>query len=299
MRLCPDGMGAAGVHAAPMFGTIIIGIDGGPGGADALALAKRLAGPATTLVATSVAVVDGHPSRGANRDYDAAAQSAAVERLRPVLDADPRLEGEVLVGGSPGAALHAAAERHDADLIVIGSCRRGAVGRILAGDDTRGTLRDAPCPVAIAPVDYAVGDHPIDAVGIGWDGSPQAEAALELARAIAGDAHARLRALEVVGLPLWPIPEGSLAGEELAAEVVRAQASIDSLPDVEGVSITGLAVDELSRFAREVDLLVVGSRQRGPLGRVVIGSTSEGLTRHCPTPLLVVPRARQAIGAEA
>jgi nucleotide-binding universal stress UspA family protein len=281
-----------------MFATIIIGVDGGDGGADALALAKRLAGPESRLVATCVAVVEGHPARGANQDDDPRAHAAAVERLRPVLDADPRLEGEILVGSSVAAGLHAAAGRHDADLIVIGSCRRGAVGRILAGDDTRATLRDAPCPVAVAPVDHAVADHPLDVVGVGWDGSPQSEAALDVARAVAGEAHARLRALEVIGLPLWPVPDASMAGQEIAAEVAEAAATVGGLPGVEGTSITGLAVDELARFARELDLLVVGSRQRGPLGRVVIGSTSEGLTRHCPTPLIVVPRTRQPMTAQ-
>lgn len=282
-----------------MFGTIIIGVDGGAGGADALALARRLATPSSHLVAISLAIVDGHPSRGANRDFDAGDHDAAENRLRAVRAEDPQLGGEVLIAGTVAAGLHAAAERHDADLIVIGSCHRGALGRVLAGDDTRATLRDSPCPVAIAPVGYAQTAGPIGIVGVGWDGSPQSEVALEVARAIAGDVGGHVRALEVVGVPLWPVPEASMAGQELAAEAAQAAATVGSLEGVEGSSVTGLAVDELTRFADTVDVLVVGSRQRGGLGRVVIGSTSEGLTRHCPRPLIVVPRTRQPAVAEA
>lgn len=282
-----------------MFATIIIGVDGGAGGRDAIALARRLGAPSSSLLAVSLALLEGHPLHGVNRDFDARLHDAAEERLREVLADEPRLEGHVFTAGSVAGGLHAAAERHDADLIVVGSCRRGAVGRVLAGDDARATLRDAPCPVAIAPVGYADEEHAVRVVGLGWDGSPQAEAALDLARAIADDAHAHLRALEVVGVPLWPVPEASMAGQEIAAEVATASATVEALEGVEGRAVSGLAVDELARFAEDVDVLVVGSRQRGPLGRIVIGSTSEGLTRHCPKPLVVVPRLRQPATAEA
>ena len=40
----------------------------------------------------------------------------------------------------------------------------------------------------------------------------------------------------------------------------------------------------------EVDLLVCGSRGRGPLGRVVLGSVSAGVLRKARCPVLVVPR---------
>lgn len=276
-----------------MFTTIIIGVDGAAGGEDAVALAKRLASPSSTLIAASVAIVEGHPTHGANRDFDHRAVQEAQDRLERVLEAHPELEGEVLVAASVGHGLHAAAERHDAGLLVVGSCRRGPVGRVFAGDDARGTVRDASCPVAVAPTGFAEHPRPIDVVGLGWDGSPQSEAALDVARAIAEAAHGHVRALEVVGLPLWPVPEASMAGRDVARQVAEANVTVGALEGVEGHAVSGLAVDELTRFAADVGVLVVGSRQRGPLGRVVIGSTSEGLTRRCPTPLVVVPRTRQ------
>jgi len=44
-------------------------------------------------------------------------------------------------------------------------------------------------------------------------------------------------------------------------------------------------------FSASVDLLVVGSRGYGPLGRLVHGSTSHRLARLARCPLLVLPRA--------
>jgi nucleotide-binding universal stress UspA family protein len=276
-----------------MFATIIIGVDGGDGGADAVALATSLATPSTKLLAVSLALVDTHPSRGANRDFDHVLHEQAAARLTHATDGNARLEGEVLFAATVGAGLHAAAERHDADLIVVGSCRRGPLGRVLAGDDAKATVRDAPCAVAIAPAGYAQDPKPLRTVGLGWDGTPQSEHALEVARAIAAEAHAEILALEVVGLPLWPVPEASMAGQELATEVADAKATVGALPGVSGRVVTGLATEELMRFAHDVDLMIVGTHHRSPLNRVVIGSTAEGLARHCPCPLVVVPRTAQ------
>ena len=36
-------------------------------------------------------------------------------------------------------------------------------------------------------------------------------------------------------------------------------------------------------------LLVVGSRRRGRLARLMLGSTSQACVQHCPCPVVVVP----------
>ena len=42
----------------------------------------------------------------------------------------------------------------------------------------------------------------------------------------------------------------------------------------------GLAGEELASFGEEVDLLIVGSRNYGPVKRLMLGSTSNHLQRH-------------------
>jgi nucleotide-binding universal stress UspA family protein len=58
---------------------------------------------------------------------------------------------------------------------------------------------------------------------------------------------------------------------------------------VEGRVVDGIAHQRLAELSAEVDLLVVGSSQRGRVGRVLLGSTSETLSREAACPLLVTP----------
>lgn len=52
----------------------------------------------------------------------------------------------------------------------------------------------------------------------------------------------------------------------------------------------GIPGEELAAFGSGLDILVVGSRSYGPLGRLVHGSTSDYLQRHARCSLLVLPR---------
>ncbi len=53
----------------------------------------------------------------------------------------------------------------------------------------------------------------------------------------------------------------------------------------------GAPGEQLARFTEEVDLLSVGSRGYGPLGRLLNGSSSSYLAGHARSPLLVLPRS--------
>jgi nucleotide-binding universal stress UspA family protein len=82
----------------------------------------------------------------------------------------------------------------EADLLVVGSSRRGLLGRVLIGDDTRAALNGAPCAIAIAPAGYSREPTPMSEIGVGYNGSPESEHALELARLLAADIGAKLSA---------------------------------------------------------------------------------------------------------
>lgn len=57
--------------------------------------------------------------------------------------------------------------------------------------------------------------------------------------------------------------------------------------DVDTSIIDGVAGGALSRLDPSIDLLVVGSRDVGPVGRVPLDGVASRLSRHCPTPRLV------------
>jgi nucleotide-binding universal stress UspA family protein len=81
--------------------------------------------------------------------------------------------------------------------------------------------------------------------------------------------------------------------------LAEAKARLGALEGVEGRAVYGLVGEELAAFGDSVDLLVVGSRNYGPVLRLVLGSTSDFLERHARCSLLVLPRGSDDSGEAA
>jgi nucleotide-binding universal stress UspA family protein len=231
-----------------MFTTVIIGADNGAGDADATALATLLAAPGAEVTPVHIE------------------------------------------HGSVGQGLHDAAVQRGADLIALGSSHCGLLGRIFAGDDVAATLRAAPCAVAVAPRGFAAKNAALARIGVGYDGSAQARAALDVARELAAREGAGIRALGVATPPQGlTTPIGVSAIAELEAKRQQIEHCIAELgPDIAGETVDGIAHQRLAELSAEVDLLVVGPSRHGGIGRVLLGNTSETLSREAACPLLVV-----------
>jgi hypothetical protein len=80
------------------------------------------------------------------------------------------------------------------------------------------------------------------------------------------------------------------ARDDLSASLAATIDDVGSLVEIDGKVVDGYADDELARLSAEVDLLICGSRRRGRLGRVMLGSVSAGVLRKARCPVLVVPR---------
>jgi nucleotide-binding universal stress UspA family protein len=276
-----------------VFGNILVGIDGAAGGRDAIAFAGRLAAADARVTLAHVRAGAGHPlraagGRGAGLEEDGSRELLKRERDAAGVDA----ELVSVQDSSPGAGLHRLAEEHRADLIVVGSSARGVLGRAMLGADTRAALNGATCAVAIACRGYSEHPFPLARVGVAYNGSPESEAALQAAIAIAAPMRAEVLALEVVGVPtaayagLAPAAYGAIVEQMLTEARERMQA----LQGARGRAVYGVPGEELAAFAGDVDLLVVGSRSYGPVRRLVAGSTSDYLERHARSSLLVLPR---------
>jgi nucleotide-binding universal stress UspA family protein len=273
-----------------VFRRIVVGVDGREGGRDALALAGLL----QRACGDEVVAVHAHPGNTARtlaediRTRLEAELARAGVAARPVVLADP----------SPARALHAIAERDAADLIVVGAPHRSGAERILGGDVAAGTLRGAPCAVAVAPLGYAAREAALHTIGAGFEDTPEARRALALARRIAVASKGTLRPYTVVTrpLPVWPGVPDSPDDKELelmALERGRAtlRAALAGIGDPgAGHAIFGDPAADLARRSGHLDLLVVGSRSYGPVRSLILGSTSAWLVRHCQCPLLVLPR---------
>ncbi len=265
-----------------MFKNVIVGVDGRPGGRDAIALARPLAEPGASLTLALV--------RGGDNAEDVADSRELLERERDAAG----VEAELLsaFSTSAGRGLHEEAQQLDADLLVVGSCSHGMFGRAMLGDDTRAALNGAPCAVAVASRGYAEHPSAIANIAVAYNGSPESVAALGAARELAARTRASVHALEVVSLP--PVAYGGImapaVGDVISSMVEEATDRMKELSGVDGRAVYGLAGEELAAFSADMDLLVTGSRGYGPVRRLVSGTTSNYLERHARCSLLVLPR---------
>ena len=276
-----------------MFSHILIGVDERPGGRDAIALGRDLLADGGELTLAHVHLGEAKPTRGASPAFG----DAQRERSRQLLEAaraDAGVDAQFASVGRPsvGRGLHELAERRGADLLVVGSPSRSLFGRVLIGDDTRDALNGAPCAVAVAPAGYSERTLHWREIGVGYDGSPESEHALAVARQFASERGAKVSAFEAVSLPF----DGRGAGQAIPQLVDDARDRIAARGDVEPHAAYGAAAEELALYGASVDLLIVGSRGYGPIGRLVHGSTSQRLAHIARCPLLVLTRATDSSG---
>lgn len=288
-----------------MFRNIVIGYDGREGGGDAIALAERLrdprqgmlclvsAYPVTTLPAEPLAMTE-------RRDIVELEAEASLTEARMLLAADVPVHVYAVPAASPARALTELAERDGADLVVIGSSHRGKIGRVVPGITAERLLHGAPCAVAVAPRCYA-GDE-LRHIGVAYDGSPEAEAALDTAEAIALECGAALTCYFVIEPPGWI--DGMIAagtGAEWPSKILQRHARqlltavTDHAPEgieLETRLLRGEPAEQIARKAADgLDLLVLGSRGYGPLRRALLGTVSSRLVREAMCPVLVMPRS--------
>jgi nucleotide-binding universal stress UspA family protein len=284
-----------------MFKQVVVGVDGRAGGRDAVALAKLLVATSGELTLAHVVPGDAHDHRGASAAYESPEAERAQALLETVRE-ETGVEAHLRWRGSSsvGRGLHELCELLGADLVAVGSSRRGLLGRVLIGDDTSAALNGAPCSIAIAPTNYSQQRGPIRKIGVGYDGSPESEHALSVARMLADASSAKLSALEAVSLPSDAFVGPGAVDNTPGCLLEDARGRIAALGDVEPHAAYGQPAEELALYSASLDLLIVGSRGYGPIGRLIHGSTSQQLAHSARCPLLVLTRTvRPSATAEA
>jgi len=284
-------------------GPIVVGVERSDRSRDALALARTLARAVDTRLILVAAYLAGGRSAvmppGAHEAALAEEAEATLEWVaRPL--AGVTVTSRTVPCTSVSRGLQQVAEEEGALAIVVGPSHRGTLGQLVPGSVGERLLHGAPCPVAVAPRGYwstsAAGR--IRRIGLGFVATPEADEALCAAVGIASRTGAEIRALSVVELPAgltmgigWNYAQlEQLARDDLSQSLVRTLADVTSPVEISGEVVDGYADDELARLSTEVDLLVCGSRGRGPIGRVVLGSVAAGLLRKARCPVIVVPR---------
>lgn len=280
---------------------IVVAVDAKVRTIDALALGRVLA-HATKAPAVLVTVFPYNPLE----DPDSPQMIELRDEARAALlelGSSERLdvaEARVIAGNFAGRELHRLTELPTTGLIVVGSTTRGPIGRLLVGGIGERLLAGAACPVAIAPRGYGERDPSrLTCIGVGFDGSDEARLALDAAVAVARAGRARLRVITAhQRLAFGGVSTSRLAGgsandvmkADLRARHDEALAEAAKSIQVEGRFREGAADEVLLRESEGIDLLVAGSRGYGPIGAVLLGSTTAALAKKAGCPLLVTPR---------
>jgi nucleotide-binding universal stress UspA family protein len=138
---------------------------------------------------------------------------------------------------------------------------------------------------------------------VAFDGSPDAQLALEHAIALAQSFRARLALVAVVPPPppfAWQAPGGLIQVHEAQQADLSRQlrGAADSIPP--DLPVTHRLLDgdpgrEILRAAREGDhdLIVLGSRGRGRMSAALLGSVSRRVMHDAQVPVMVVHRPRE------
>ena len=287
---------------------ILVGYDGSPQSRDALALATAIAG--TSNAPLLLGWVE--PVGPMDLPYDAIlapVQDRAEDALHDVAEELRRggLDVATHVGlfGSAARGLQELAENESAAFVVVGSSHRGRIGRVFAGTVAARLLQGAPCPIAVATRGLAAdpGWSPVS-IGLAYNGTSEARAALEQARALAVMTGGRVHVISVAETLAAP----HLIAEPEALERVAREQAQGWLDEAGALLGTDVAVEPelghgqpamvLERASEHLDILVVGSRGYGPIRRVLLGSVATHIVAHSHCPVIVTPRSASG-GAEA
>lgn len=285
---------------------VLVGTDASPHRHDAVALGSALA----TALGGDLHVAHVLPGSANARVYGADLLGTLRQAGQEILDsaAAGAPEGltvhtHLLEDDSPARALHALAVSEQADVLVLGSSHRGRLGRALLGGTAERVVQGSPCAVAVAPHGYAA-PRELRHIGIAYDAGPESRAALRWASdvtiALDGSLHV-LTVAEPLNTGLYPSAEVILREDMRTSLLTSRQRDLDQAvgeapprAKARGDLLEGVPSKVLAAAAEDLDLLVLGSREYGPLGAVFLGGVSHGLLRDAPCPVVVLPRSVSA-----
>ena len=282
---------------------ILVGIDGSPESLAAVRWAAREAvlrrRPVTLMHVVSPIIVSWSIEavlsdyQGWQEDNADNVIRLAQETLCAAVDGSPAPEA-LVERRHDGVMTELTEASGSADLIVIGSRGLGPVGGAVLGSVSRGLLHHARCPVVVAKDGVVTNTDRDLPVLLGIDGSPSSEAAIGFAFA-----EASRRGVDLVALHAWsdvalfPVPgrdwhPGEDQGHEILGE--RLAGWQEQYPDV--TVHRRIVCDKPARWlideSRHAQLVVVGSRGRGGISAMLLGSVSTAVAESASAPVAVV-----------
>ena len=268
-----------------MFKRIVVGADGSPEGRDAAALGAAIAA-ATSSGLTLLCAFPPYPVSGAGMDRRSQVRTAEHQLSADRRQFAPSAHIEAVADPDPARALLNNAQHWHADLVVIGSGHRAAIGRCTIGHTGRRLLNKMPPALAIAKRGLHESGAELRNIAVGYDGAPESydgapesESALQLADALAVAADAELL--------IHTVHRDAQLDALKIAKRAAARAAARSYVNP-SIGDPGLL---LRAFSDAVDVMVIGSRRWGPLARMVLGGVGEALATDCGSSLIIARAA--------
>jgi nucleotide-binding universal stress UspA family protein len=212
-------------------------------------------------------------------------------------------EAHLSMGERPDRAIVDLGEKLGVGLIVVGSRGLGPLKRTLMGSVSSSVVRHAHGPVLVVrdgerEVDYLPGR-----ILLALDGSEEASAAAQMAVELAERMDSELHVVHVGEVtPVYhPERHGYLARyEELQEEAQRIlDVQVDKVKSAGGTVARahlrmGRPDEEIVVLGEEIGagIIVTGSRGLGGIKRALMGSVSDSVVHHSPSPVLVVRTGR-------
>ena len=185
----------------------------------------------------------------------------------------------------------------DAEMVVVGRGGQGRAIGVLLGSVSSGVTRHAHCPVAVIHDEDPLMPYPAKApVLVGVDGSPAAEWATE----IAFDEASR-RGVDLVALRAWSdagaadypgLNWSSMKSSEDEFLTGHLAGWQDRYPDVRihRLVVCDQPARQLIEQSEKAQLVVVGSRGRGGIAGMLLGSVSAAVIQSARMPVIVARR---------
>ncbi|MRX43209.1 universal stress protein [Agromyces kandeliae] len=282
---------------------ILVGYTANAAGADALAVASRLAAAADAPLEVVMVLPSeaGNSSVPADAGYERHLRAQSREWLAQAsghLGADVASKLHLRYAESFAEGLIAAAHEFDARLIVIGTARGGLLGRTRIGSVANELLHSSDVPVLLAPSGSRElpASQGITRITAAVGTRPGADALLESSIRLARATSAPLRLLSLVPIDL---PAGLDADLAALTSSVHAEEVLDearqALPDgIEATveTATGETIEDAVRALdwHQGELVLVGSSRLAAPRHLFLGSTAAKMLRELPAPMIVVPR---------
>jgi nucleotide-binding universal stress UspA family protein len=215
------------------------------------------------------------------REAEAFERAGLLHQVIEPIELDAGVPLNRVIGfGEPAEVLRGIAAQEDAAFLAVGRRRLGMLDRAALGSTSSALARESSCPVLVVPED-AAGDDVGRVIVCAVDGSA---GSVDAARAAAGLARELGDDLVLVG-----VAEGGEAPDVSEALAAAREAAGDCRVELE--ERRGRVAEEIAACARErrAEMLVAGSRGRGPIRSALLGSVSTQLLEPGERPVLVVP----------